>query len=197
MASGSTIQPSITPELRVGELLDAYPQLEEVLVAFAPPFQKLRNPVLRKTVARFTTLSAAARVAGVALPELIKTLRAAVGQPVELASPTCSESVPMPGAELPVWASNAVVGATIDADELLASGEHPLGPVLSALSRLPAGQVLCLRSSFAPAPLVDYVRQKGYETFTAEEGPGRFRTWLRATGGAKQACTGGCCGHAV
>lgn len=38
----------ITPATRVGELLDAYPELEEVLVAAAPPFARLANPVLRR-----------------------------------------------------------------------------------------------------------------------------------------------------
>lgn len=42
--------------MRVAELLDAYPALEPVLVAQAPAFARLRNPVLRRTVARVATL---------------------------------------------------------------------------------------------------------------------------------------------
>ena len=37
----------ITPETKVGEMLEAYPQLEEVLLEISPTFRKLRNPVLR------------------------------------------------------------------------------------------------------------------------------------------------------
>ena len=33
----------ITPQTKVGELLETYPELEEVLVALAPPFKKLRK----------------------------------------------------------------------------------------------------------------------------------------------------------
>ncbi len=33
-------RPDITPELKVGDLLDAYPELEDELIAVAPPFEK-------------------------------------------------------------------------------------------------------------------------------------------------------------
>ena len=57
-----TDRPLITPETKVGALLDAYPELEAVLIELAPPFRKLKNPVLRRTVARLTSLAQAAKV---------------------------------------------------------------------------------------------------------------------------------------
>ena len=41
--SSADRRPDITPELRVGALLEAYPELETILVGIAPPFAKLRN----------------------------------------------------------------------------------------------------------------------------------------------------------
>jgi len=55
-------RPVITPDLKIGAFLEAYPELEEVLIAAAPAFAKLRNPLLRQSVARVTTLRQAARV---------------------------------------------------------------------------------------------------------------------------------------
>ena len=46
----------ITPKTKVAELLDAYPQLEDILIEIAPQFKKLQNPVLQKTIARVTSL---------------------------------------------------------------------------------------------------------------------------------------------
>ena len=54
----------ISPKTKVGELLDAYPQLESVLFDLSPAFAKLKNPILRKTVARIATLQQAAAVGG-------------------------------------------------------------------------------------------------------------------------------------
>ena len=75
-------KPLINPGMKVAALLDHWPELEEVLVAQAPAFQKLRNPILRRTVARVATLEQAAGIAGLSSRELVMTLRQAVGQPI-------------------------------------------------------------------------------------------------------------------
>lgn len=151
----------ITPETKVGELLEAYPQLEETLVATAPAFSRLKNPILRRTVARVATLAQAARVGGVEVRTLVGTLRQAAGLPGE---PTAAEAAAA-GEVLeapPAWHDEAKVAARIDADEVLAKGEHPLGAVQGAAAALPKGGELLLLSSFLPAPLVDAMRKKGF-----------------------------------
>ena len=65
----------ILPSTRVGALLDRYPQLEDVLIALAPPFKKLKNPLLRKGVARVASLRHAAVVGGMSAGELVNRLR--------------------------------------------------------------------------------------------------------------------------
>lgn len=37
----------ITPKTKVLQLIEAYPQLEAVLIGYVPAFKKLQNPVLR------------------------------------------------------------------------------------------------------------------------------------------------------
>lgn len=44
----------ISPETKIGALLDRFPNLERALLEMAPEFKKLRNPILRKTVAKIT-----------------------------------------------------------------------------------------------------------------------------------------------
>ncbi len=58
----------ITPETKVGALLDAYPGIENQLAEWVPAFQKLQNPVLRRTVAKVVSLEQAASVGGIAAP---------------------------------------------------------------------------------------------------------------------------------
>ena len=168
----------ITPETKVGELLEAYPALEETLVGLAPAFAKLKNPILRKTVARVATLAQAARVGGVDVRTLVGTLRQAAGLPGE---PTSAEAAAA-GEVLdapPAWHDEARVVARIDADEVLAKGDHPLGAVQGAAASLPKGGELLLLSSFLPAPLVDAMRKKGFETASFRAGDGRVATLLR------------------
>ena len=53
---------AITPKTKVLELIEAFPQLEDVLIDYVPAFEKLKNPVLRWTVGRITSLQQAAAV---------------------------------------------------------------------------------------------------------------------------------------
>lgn len=46
----------IIPKTKLVGLLDAFPQLENVLQELSPSFAKLKNPILRKTVARLASL---------------------------------------------------------------------------------------------------------------------------------------------
>jgi len=74
----------IQPSTKIAQLLDAYPELEEVLIRMAPPFKKLKNPLLRKSVAKVATLQQAAIVGRLDPSAMIDQLRQAVGlTPIE------------------------------------------------------------------------------------------------------------------
>ena len=68
----------VTPETRIGPLLDAHPELEDVLIGLSPEYRRLRNPILRRTVARLATVSQAARIASLPVPQLLEALRRAL-----------------------------------------------------------------------------------------------------------------------
>jgi hypothetical protein len=70
----------ITPKTKVAELVVAYPHLEKALVDYVPAFEKLKKPVLRRTVARITPLQQAAAIGGANVEALINRLRKEVGQ---------------------------------------------------------------------------------------------------------------------
>jgi hypothetical protein len=40
----------ITPQIRIGEFLDNYPELEDLLISLSPAFQKLNNHLLRRWI---------------------------------------------------------------------------------------------------------------------------------------------------
>jgi Domain of unknown function (DUF1858) len=70
---------TIGPETTVGALLTAFPELEGVLIDMASAFAKLRNPVVRRTVAKVATLEQVATIGGVNLQGMIHKLRDAAG----------------------------------------------------------------------------------------------------------------------
>jgi hypothetical protein len=187
-------RPAITPTLKVGDLLEHYPELEPALLAVSPAFSKLRNPVLRRTVARVATLEQAAKIGGVAPRDLVNTLRRAAGLPtfVELhgegapvaagcaSAPTCGVAAgAAPPCERPDWAAPTCAAVTLDADALLAADTHPLGIIRRELAQGPPNRIVTLRSSFRPEPLLDEMRRTGVDVHCDAEGPGRYVTYLR------------------
>jgi hypothetical protein len=160
----------ITPQTRVGPLLDAHPELEEVLLSLSPAFAKLRNPVLRRTVAKLATLETAAGMAGLNPRELVKALRQALGQPVEEGGGETA----LPDEPAPAWAQEGKVRAAIAADALLARNESPLRAVLEQARQLQAGEVLVVAVSFRPQPLIETLEKQGYRTHLRQAEAGGF-----------------------
>lgn len=166
----------ITPKTKIYDLLEAYPELEDPLITAAPQFKKLKNPILRKTIARVTTLSQAATIGGIKVEALVNTLREAAGQ--EGAHFT-SEEEKSYNYERPDWFSGEAVAATIDIREMLNAGEQPVHEVLSAIKKLEAGQLLEIIAPFLPAPLIDKASGLGYAHWIVDNGTEEFRIYFR------------------
>jgi hypothetical protein len=167
----------ITPATKVADLLESWPDLEDVLIAQAPAFRRLKNPVLRRTVARVATLEQAAGVGGVPVRELVAALRRAAGIEADAAdgggaAGAAEEQAP------PEWLDPARVVETVDADALLDAGQVPLTLVNEKARALAASQILRVDSGFRPVPLVEALAKQGFRSFVRETVPGRFETFV-------------------
>ena len=67
-------------ETTVHELIERYPFLLDWLAAYSPEFEKLKNPMLRRTVARVATIETAAAMADVPVDTLLDDVREAVAR---------------------------------------------------------------------------------------------------------------------
>jgi len=154
----------ISPKTKVAELLEAYPPLEEALVHLVPAFEKLRNPVLRRTVARITTLQQAAAIGGVKVEDLINHLRKAVGQDTFSGAEAATYNT-----QQPAWYSAERVVAGLDARPMLAAGEQPVNQVIADLNALHPGDIYWLVAPFMPAPLVDKATSLGASHWVTQQ----------------------------
>lgn len=167
----------ITPETKVGALLEAYPGIEDKLSAWVPAFAKLKNPVLRKTVTKVVTLDQAAQIAGIETRELVRRLLNEVGQPCGGACGHGDDEVYV-AEETPAWVNEGRVRFEIDADSMLAMGVHPIGRVRESAAQLQPGELVCLTSGFRPVPLIDTMRKGGLAVYSEEISPGRHATYF-------------------
>lgn len=140
----------ISPKTKVLHLIDTYPELEDVLINYVPAFKKLKNPILRKTVAKIATLQQAASIGNVNVGDLINHLRKEVGQDLvksEMDNPYNTQQ--------PEWFNTAKIKQELDVRDMLAAGEHPVNQVMADLKKLPADSIYKMIAPFLPAPLID------------------------------------------
>jgi len=169
-------QPEISPAMKVGEFLRLFPELEEELIALSPVFVKLRNPVLRRTIARVATLKQASVVGSVPLDRMINTLRGKAGQPtIKINNEHKKNMEPM---ETPDWLQTGKIVISLDARPILASGDHPLDRVLRETRTLNPGEIYEIITPFPPVPMIEKIEAAGFTSYMEQEG-GTFRTYFR------------------
>jgi hypothetical protein len=155
----------ISPKTKVGELLENYPELESVLIDMSPAFEKLKNPILRKTVARVATLQQVAVVGGLKVDEIVNRLRIAAGQNAGEEVGTDSGYI---SSDIPDWFAPGKIVARLNASPIINSGASPMSDILQHTSLLNPGDIFELRTPFIPAPIIDMLRSNGFRVYLVQ-----------------------------
>jgi hypothetical protein len=149
----------IAPKTKVGELLDTYPQLESVLMELSPAFEKLKNPILRKTLARVATLQQIAVVGGLNVDTIINRLRKEVDQDLteeESNNPDYLNEI------TPSWFNEKHIVHKFDASPLINSGGSPMNEILHQANGLRKEEIFELTTPFIPAPIIEMLTGKNF-----------------------------------
>jgi hypothetical protein len=164
----------ITPKTKIHDLLEAYPELEDLLIEMAPVFKKLQNPVLRRTIARVTTLQQAAQVGEVPVHSLVNALRNRVGLDTLEGIETGADGV----SKQPSWLDPGKIVKQLDARPIIEQGGHPLGDVLTGIRDIAMGDIFELITPFLPAPLIERVVDQGFDAWSKKENESLIRTYF-------------------
>jgi hypothetical protein len=164
----------ISPKTKIGELLKAYPELEDVLLGLSPAFAKLKNPVLRRTVGQVATLQQVAAIGGLKVDDLVNSLRKEAGQDQSLL--TDEDKVYLSDSP-PDWFDHGTVTHNFNATPLINEGGSPMAVILEITQKMKTGESLELKTPFVPAPIIDIIRSKGFRVFSIQ-GKGEVLTWF-------------------
>ncbi len=173
---------------RVAKVLERDERLIEVFASLSPTFERLRNPGMRKVMARLVTVSAAAHMAGIDEQLLVDRLNEALGEgtPDEPeAGPSMIESSD-PASEAPSepstppWLASITADDIIDVDvrEDLRQGREPFSRIMAARASVLPGQVLRLRAIFEPVPLYYVLGKQGFEHWTQKLADDDWQVWF-------------------
>lgn len=180
MSAPSTSQPVAATD-RVNDVLARDESLVEVFIYHSSHFTKLRNRTMRKVMGRLVTVDDAARIADVPVDALVRHLNEALG----IAMPDAPADIPAP-APAPV-AQEQSAGAThpadapvveVDVREDLRAGREPLARIMGAATKLNDGEVLRVRATFQPVPLLTVLGKRGFTSESLEHGPDDWSVWF-------------------
>lgn len=162
----------ITPSTKVHDLLIAYPEFEDKLISIAPPFKKLKNPILRNSIGKIATIKNIASVAGIPLDELINKIRTGVGQ-----KPT-SDSYDNENyfKKQPNWYSPNKI--TLSVNEAEQKNHMAIVTILQSAKNIKKGEIIELITTFLPAPGIDMLKSKGYSAWSKKAENGLVKSYF-------------------
>lgn len=167
----------ITPDTKIYELLQHYPELEDVLIEISSVFKKLKNPILRKTIAKVTNIRQAAAVGNVTLEQVINILRKKAGQDLMDNGQLVIE--PEQVANVPEWFDSKNITESFDAIAIINSGGHPLDKVIKGVKEIQNGSIYELITPFLPVPLIDKVEQLGFNSWSVKTDGELYKTYFK------------------
>lgn len=173
---------------RISTVLARDARMLDVLLAASPSFSHLRNPLLRKTMAKLATVEHAARVARIDPQDLLTRLNAALAgeavpdEPIRRTDAPVEPTLPLSLARL---SAEEIVECDVRAD--LRAGREPLNTIMAAARRVGPGQALRLRAIFEPVPLYPVLARKGFTHFTERVADDDWCVWFWHSGDATTA----------
>lgn len=161
----------ITLQTKIAQIMSDYPELEQTLLELSPAFAKLQNPVLRKTIARVTSVQQAASIAGLDPAHMLTMLRKAAGLETTAAdSVNSAESQHLLSMPVPGWFSEEAVEIKYNATKVLEQGNVPMAEILDAAKKINGREIFLFVTPFVPAPIIEILNNKGYAVWCRKAG---------------------------
>lgn len=149
-------------QTKIGTLLDTYPDMEETLLRLSPAFAKLRNPILRRTIAKVATVQQAAKIAGISPIIMIQALRKGIGLAVGEINNAQENRVEE---RQPEWFDKEKITISFDASSIIEAGQSPMSEIIRLSKELKGDDVLELIAPFRPEPIMSLLQSKGFDVW--------------------------------
>lgn len=165
----------VTAKTKISDLIKANPDTIEAIAQINKHFKKLRNPILRKTLARRITIEDAAKVGGVTVDVFFEKL-ANIGFEIEQQKERIAPKTETNKMEFII--DNAGV-TELDVRPYIEAGNDPFQIIMAAIKELPEGNVLKIINSFEPIPLINVLKGKGYRSMVERPESGVVCTYFK------------------
>lgn len=154
----------INAQTKIAALLKHHPDALEAIIALAPDFKKLRNPILRKLMAGRTSIAMASKIGGCKPEDFFKAL-APLGFEADKTAEVKEdrpENQPVPEY---LQQLNPEQLIHFDVRALLAQGNDPLKQIQQKVKALHPGEALLIINNFEPVPLIKLLEKQGFKSY--------------------------------
>lgn len=153
---------------KISKIIDNNPAAIDAIVSISKHFEKLRIPILRKTLASRVTIKQAAKIGGVSVEDFFNKLTP-LGYIVNTNEKTKAEIVQTLDNNKEGDAFE--IGEIVDLDvrEMLKQSKDPFNVIMAAIEKLPLGSSLNIINTFEPIPLINILTKKGYAYKTVQK----------------------------
>lgn len=165
----------INADTKISELIKANPASIDAIAEINKHFRKLKNPILRKTLARRVTIRDAAKIGGVEVGVFFNKLS-------KIGFEIGAEDTAIPSkTKAKASDSLATSGQITDLDvrDNIAEGNDPFKIIMAAIKKLPDGEVLRVINIFEPIPLINVLKEKGYDSRVERPEEGVVYTYFK------------------
>jgi len=169
----------INEKTKISDLIKHNEESIDAIVSINKMFKKLKNPVLRKILAKRVSISDAAKVGGAKVEDFYRILKP-LGFEVETEKIE-KEEKPNTQNNFIKMDVNKIDPSTIvelDVRDEIAGGNDPFVIIMDAIKKLPEGNTLKLINVFEPVPLINKLNKKGYESFVDSSQDGMVITYF-------------------
>lgn len=160
----------ITLETKISDILNERPELEQTLFELSPAFAKLQSPILRRTVAKVTSVKQAASIAGIDASHMLTMLRKAAGLEPLVKTEESAEAASLLNEPCPEWFNEESVKIIFDASGVLEEGNVPMGRIIEQSRNLLPGEIYLFTTPFVPAPIIEILHNKSFKVWSRRRG---------------------------
>lgn len=167
---------AISNQTKVSVIIKANPESIDLIASLATPFQKLKNPILRRLLAPRVTLAQAASIGGCDLNTMRNAL-ASIGFQFTDTNGFDQNITAMENK--PAWLLELTEDQiqTLDVRPIINASQDPLKEIIQQFNDLSTGDALCIINSFVPYPLIHLLAKESI-SFTMETEPMIHHTWF-------------------
>lgn len=166
----------ISKDTKISHLIKHNPDSIEVIASINKHFNKLKNPVLRKLLAPRVTIAEAAKIGNTTVEVFLLKLKE-IGFEIENTSNDVVDDVTeTQTTEMLNIDKKKLV--ELDVRLTIAAGNDPLKSIIESTKKLPEDGVLLIINSFEPLPLINNLRDKGFDSVTQRPEEGVVHTYF-------------------